>query len=275
MTSRERMIRTYDKALVSRGYRQYFDDSGFYNFGLWDRQPSSQREASEALIDELVSLIGHEGGRILDVACGPGASTQRLCRTYEPRNVTAINISDAQLSSARERAPGCTFIRMDAAHLDFPAESFDAVMCVEAAFHFDTRQTFLSGAARVLKPGGTLVMTDMLFRGFMKPIGNFGQVPPANFMRDLDEYRRRMANAGFVNIDVRDATRACLGGFRRHLSHWPAEERRKQQMSLGQSLVAGVVSRSIARYFAAVCKTYVIAAATKPSRAAAQAMRAA
>jgi len=275
MASRERMIRTYDKALASPGYRQYFDNSGFYNFGLWDGEPSSQREASEALIDELVSLIGQAGGRILDVACGPGATTQRLCRTYEPRNVTAINISDAQLASARERAPGCTFIKMDAAHLDFPAESFDAVMCVEAAFHFSTRQSFLREAARVLKPGGTLVMTDMLFRGFMKPIGNFGQVPPENFMRDLDEYRRRMEKAGFVNIEVKDATHACLGGFRRHLSRWPAEERRKRHMSFGQSLVAGVVSRSIARYFATVCRTYVIAAATKPGLADEQRLRAA
>jgi len=275
MSSRERMIRTYDKALSSRNYRQYFDDSGFYNFGLWDGAASTQREASEALIDELMSLIGRKGGRILDVACGPGASTRRLCQSYEPKNVTAINISEAQLATARERAPGCTFIKMDAAKLDFPAEAFDAIMCVEAAFHFDTRDSFMREAVRVLKPGGTLVMTDMLFRGFMKPIGNFGQVPPANFMRGLDEYRERMQKAGFVGIDVRDATSACLGGFRKHLSHWPSEERRKGQMALGESLIAGVFSRSIARYFGAVCKTYVIAAGTKPKQAIEQELRAA
>ncbi len=30
------MIRTYDRALVSSDYRQYYEGSGFYNFGYWD-----------------------------------------------------------------------------------------------------------------------------------------------------------------------------------------------------------------------------------------------
>jgi MPBQ/MSBQ methyltransferase len=68
---------------------------------------------------------------------------------------------------------------MDAAQLAFPDNRFDAVMCVEAAFHFNTRGRFLREALRVLKPGGSLVLTDMLFRGFLKPIGDFEQVPPA------------------------------------------------------------------------------------------------
>ena len=75
MTPRERMIRMYDRALISTNYRRYFEDSGFYNFGYWDRGAKSQREASEALVDELVGRISNREGRILDVACGPGAST--------------------------------------------------------------------------------------------------------------------------------------------------------------------------------------------------------
>jgi cyclopropane fatty-acyl-phospholipid synthase-like methyltransferase len=74
MTARERMIRMYDRAMVSSGYRQYYEDSGFYNFGYWETHAKSQREASEALVDQLVDRIANKGGRILDVACGPGAS---------------------------------------------------------------------------------------------------------------------------------------------------------------------------------------------------------
>jgi len=100
MNSRERMIRMYDRALISANYRRYFEDSGFYNFGYWEGGARSQREASEALVDELVGRISNRAGRILDVACGPGASTRRLLRYYAADKVTGINISEGQLAAS-------------------------------------------------------------------------------------------------------------------------------------------------------------------------------
>ena len=267
MSAQERMIRTYDRALVSKDYQQYFDDSGFYNFGYWESRARSQREACEALVDELVDRIAIKGGRVLDVACGPGATTRRLMRHYEPGNITAINISEAQVAAARERAPGCTVLVMDATRLNFPDASFDAVMCVEAAFHFNTRETFLKEVLRVLKPGGSIVLTDMLFRKFLKPFGDWGQVPRPNFIQDIATYRARFEAAGFESVNVRDATDACLGGFRRHLSQWPMAERRNGRMSLGKSAVASFASAMIARYFHTVCKTYLMASGRKPAGA--------
>jgi MPBQ/MSBQ methyltransferase len=264
MTAQERMIRMYDRAMVSSDYRQYYEDSGFYNFGYWDTNAKSQREASEALIDQLVGRITNKGGRILDVACGPGASTNRLTRAYPPNMITAINISEAQLAAARKRAPGCAFHLMDAAQLKFPEAQFDAVMCVEAAFHFDTRDRFLREALRVLKPGGSLVLSDMLFRGFLRPFGEYGQVPRANFVPDVASYRARLEDSGFEGVDVQDATQACLSGFRRHLARWPLFERRGGRMKLGKTIMASLLSRVIAQYFGTVCKTYLIASARKP-----------
>ena len=264
MSPRERMIRMYDRALVSANYRHYFEDSGFYNFGYWDGGAKSQREASEALVDELVGRISNKTGRILDVACGPGASTRRLLRSYAPQNVIAINISEIQLAAARERAAGCAFLLMDAAQLAFADEQFGAVICVEAAFHFNTRDRFLREVLRVLKPGGSLVLTDMLFRSFLKPIGDFGQVPPANFVQDIADYRATLEAAGFKSVEVKDATECCLAGFQRHLARWPSDERRRGRMTLGQSLLFSMLSAGIAQYFGIVCKTYLIASARKP-----------
>jgi MPBQ/MSBQ methyltransferase len=264
MSAQERMIRMYDRALVSNDYRHYYEDSGFYNFGYWNTRAKSQREASEALVDQLLEKIPHRSGRILDVACGPGASTKRLTRSYPSDQITAINISESQLAAARKRAPGCAFLLMDATQLGFPEAQFDAVMCVEAAFHFDTRDTFLREAWRVLKPGGSLVLTDMLFRGFLRPLGKYGQVPPANFVPDIASYRAGLEAAGFEDVNVKDATQACLGGFRRHLARWPASERRSGGMKLGKSIAASLLSGMIAQYFGTVCKTYLIAAARKP-----------
>src|SRR5262249_46332966 len=149
-SAQSRMVAVYDRVMVSSTQQRYYGHSGYYNFGFWGTQARSQREASEALVDQLVARISNKTGRILDVALGLGASTARLRRSYAPDMITAINVSEAQLAQARVRAPGCKFLRMDATGLDFPDGTFDAVICVEAAFHFDTRDAFFREALRVL-----------------------------------------------------------------------------------------------------------------------------
>jgi ubiquinone/menaquinone biosynthesis C-methylase UbiE len=53
---------------------------------------------------------------------------------------------------------------MDATHLAFADRVFEQILCVESAFHFQTRAQFFAEAYRVLKPGGAVVLWDMLFR---------------------------------------------------------------------------------------------------------------
>lgn len=264
MKARERMIRIYDRAMIGRNQREYYGDSGFYNFGYWEAKTSSQREASEALVDQLLDRIPRKTGRILDVACGVGGSTRHLQHSYPPDMITAINISERQIAEARKRAPDCHFHCMDATRLDFPDAHFDAVICVEAAFHFETRDAFLGEAFRVLKSGGSLVLSDMIFRRFIEPLGPPLQVPRANLVRDIATYRKRLGAAGFEKIEVKDATLAVMGGFRRHLVRWPVAERRNGHMKLSESLAASLVCRLVAGYFGSATKFYLLVSAQKP-----------
>jgi len=148
MDTRQRMIRVYDKTMIGRHQRRYYGDSDFFNFGYWGDGAKNQAEASASLVDQLLARIPRKSDEILDVACGLGASTRRLLAHYPAEAITAINISEKQLARARENAPGCTFLLMDAAKLDFRDECFDAIICVEAAFHFETRAAFLAEAFR-------------------------------------------------------------------------------------------------------------------------------
>jgi MPBQ/MSBQ methyltransferase len=248
-----------------RGRRQkrYYEDSGFYNFGYWHPPMRSQRQASEALVSRLVEKIPNKVGRILDVACGLGASTRLLMDWYPPAMITGINISEAQLVEARKRAPGCAFLSMDATRLEFSDSEFDAVICVEAAFHFDTRDAFLRETFRILKPGGSLVLSDILFRDFVAPLAEHCQVPRANFVRDIATYRKQLENTGFKAVNVQDATDVCLGEFRRNLVRWPAAEYRRGHMSFRTSVAASIACHLISGYFGAACKTYLLASAQK------------
>src|SRR5256885_16011731 len=98
---------TYDRMMRGGNQRRYYGNSGYFNFGYWGAGAKSQREASEALVDQMVARIANKTGRILDVACGPRASPKRVSQSYSPRRVSGTYISHAPLSEARALAPHC------------------------------------------------------------------------------------------------------------------------------------------------------------------------
>ena len=73
-----------------------------------------------------------------------------------------IILDPTTVARCRENAPGCTFPLMSTTDLKFPDNSFDNISCVEAAFHFVTREKFLKEAFRMLKPRGQIVLPDVL-----------------------------------------------------------------------------------------------------------------
>jgi ubiquinone/menaquinone biosynthesis C-methylase UbiE len=90
----------------------------------------------------------------LDVGCGPGPSAVALREIAA--QVTATDISPAMLASA-PAAEGVTYVCAPAESLPFPAASFP-LLTVSMAFHWFDRSRFLAEAARVLAPGGWLVL---------------------------------------------------------------------------------------------------------------------
>lgn len=150
----------YDGMFRSEVHEELFDGSGFSNWGYWSPETSSAAQASMQLVEKLIAPIPPVG-KVLDVACGGGGSTAILATRFS--DVTAINSSAYQIERTKARVPGCNAAQMDASALDFPDESFDAVLCVEAAFHFTSKARFLAEVHRVLKPGGWLAMSDVIF----------------------------------------------------------------------------------------------------------------
>lgn len=248
----------YDASMFSPQLLTYYGGSDYTNFGYRTDRDQDARTACDALMARLLGFIPAHRGSVLDVACGKGETTRYLARHYAPERITAINISEKQLARGRENVPGATFRLMDATALDFPDDSFDAVVCVEAAFHFDTREKFLREALRVLKPGGHLVLSDILISQTGE--NSHQRRSSENYVAGLDDYRALYERVGFALDVLDDATEFSWRNHFMHLINF------SHQAFLDGLVTREQMQRTLNLYYdrAGYVNHYVLAGARKP-----------
>ncbi|MZE81008.1 SAM-dependent methyltransferase [Streptomyces xinghaiensis] len=150
---------------------------GNIHSGYWESEDdhSSLDEATDRLTDLVTGRLAVEPGqRLLDIGCGTGNPALRVAARHEAK-VVGISVSQEEIALARARAAesGLTgrvsFQYADAMALPagtepFAAESFDGAWAIESLMHMSDRAGALAGAARTLRPGGRLVVADVLLR---------------------------------------------------------------------------------------------------------------
>lgn len=118
-----------------------------------------------------------DGQKLLDVGCGFGGTIQSINAAHSGMDITGLNIDPRQLAAAEAQTKATNgnkigWIEADACALPFEDNSFDRVLAVECIFHFPSREKFLAEAARVLKPGGYLAVSD-----FVPTLAFFAKTP--------------------------------------------------------------------------------------------------
>lgn len=164
-----RAIARYFYPLLTRMSRK--DDVLFLNFG-YEEDPPMGIELSDA--DEpnryLIQLYHRTACQaelsdkhILEVSCGHGGGASYLFRTFHPASYTAMDLNSPgiEFCSRRFSDPGLSFVQGDAQCLPFDDERFDIVINVEASHCYANFSGFLAEVARVLRPGGHFLYTDL------------------------------------------------------------------------------------------------------------------
>lgn len=102
--------------------------------------------------------------RVLDVACGPGFVAMAFapkCRSVVGIDATDRLVARARAEAARRAITNVTFTLGNVERMPFGRDEFDIATCRFAFHHFAHPRQVLAEMARVLKPGGRMVIVDM------------------------------------------------------------------------------------------------------------------
>ncbi len=114
-----------------------------------------------------VARLNAHGGRVLEVGVGTGLALPLYGESVE---VTGIDFSEAMLAKAQAKvtAQGLSRVaalrQMDARHLDFPDAAFDGVAAMHILSVVPEPERVMAEIARVLRPGGIVVVTNHFAR---------------------------------------------------------------------------------------------------------------
>jgi SAM-dependent methyltransferase len=100
---------------------------------------------------------------VLDVACGPGLVVAAFARVA--RHATGIDVTPAMLARARELTAGLDNVTLDHGDvlpLPYPDATFTVVVSRFAFHHFPDPGAVLAEMRRVCRPGGCVVVCDLL-----------------------------------------------------------------------------------------------------------------
>lgn len=125
--------------------------------GIYDG-PNPMIETEERVSHPILRDLGGPGVVALDAACGTGRQAAFLHQLG--CSVVGLDQSEPMLAIAREKLPDARFEVGDVEHLPFDDGSFDLAVVSLALCHLTDPSDGVGELARVLRPGGTLVVTD-------------------------------------------------------------------------------------------------------------------
>jgi sarcosine/dimethylglycine N-methyltransferase len=203
-------------------YRKFYDTElsallsaiwgGNLHMGLFAEADEPLPRAQQRTKDYMARAADLAAGqRVLETACGAGATAIHLARTYGV-NVDATNIARAQLEEAAENARAAkvsdrvSFAFADYHHLPGPSGVYGCWWCQEALLYATDRMRVFSEARRVVKSGGRIVLSDLTLSDRLPPNERqkFASNIRAPHLWPIENYDRLFARMGVKVVERQD-----------------------------------------------------------------------
>lgn len=143
---------------------------------------------------------------LLEVGCGVGAQSEILLRRFPEIHLTGIDKSATQLKAAKEQLTKVPWAKKrfdlkveDAESLNFASKSFDAAFLCWVLEHMSSPQKVLSEVRRVVKPGGQVVINEVMNSSFF-----LDPYSPATwqYWMAFNEYQNSIGGDPFIGMKL-------------------------------------------------------------------------
>jgi SAM-dependent methyltransferase len=198
----QRVMRT---ALLPQVYERYWRPA----FGRLFKGPFGPNMAGEVrLATELLAL--GPGRIVLDVACGTGRFTRAFGAAVGNQGL-AIGLDGAPSMLTRAvretNEDAVAYLRADAVKPPFPPSTVDAICCFAALHMFAEPERALDSFARILRPGGRLVLLTSARRDWQpaRVVDTAGGILSGQRMFDRGEIAAALRARGFRIVAERFA----------------------------------------------------------------------
>lgn len=208
-------------------------------------------ELIEDELDVLAALVPLAGQDIVELGCGAAQLSRALLQRFPGSRVTGLEVDERQ-HAKNLAAPqaGLRFVAAGAQAIPFADASFDLALMLKSLHHvpLDSMPQALREAARVLRPGGHLYVSEPVYGGAFNDVirvfndegltraaaqaamdaalraGEWTEVAVRHFQmpvmfRDFAEFEQRMMRPTYADHRIDDAKIAATRAvFERHAS---------------------------------------------------------
>lgn len=142
--------------------QQYGKPQGILGVYIGEKMGKQHRPETEWTID---LLSPHQEDHILELGCGAGYAIKLINEKFNVNVIAGLDISKTVIQSARIRnrkeiASGkVRLIQGNVKHLPIDDNSFSKVFSIQSIYFWDDISETIAEIYRVMKPGGTILLT--------------------------------------------------------------------------------------------------------------------